>query len=280
MRRRSPRRRVGPTDGLALPEERLPQKTALRATVWRLSGATVGDVTAVERHDLGRRRAASRKKLAPQAGRSLIETARRRQASPAGSYRPDGDDERGRKAEPKLRRCWERVDGEAPSGPQPGRAYVPRPRRGRRRSRRARHRVRSRILRPRPLEREQSARGDDKAQIDVLKAQAEQTRSSLRGDEANLNYTKIYAPMSGTVVSQSAKQGQTLNANQQAPIVLRIADLSTMTVQSPGLRSRRLQAARRHGRVFHHARQPGQALVREAAPDRADAGDGEQRRSL
>src|SRR6476661_4778011 len=71
-----------------------------------------------------------------------------------------------------------------------------------------------------------------KAQIDVLKAQADQTRSSLRGDEANLNYTKIYAPMAGTVVSQAAKQGQTLNANQPAPIILRIADLSTMTVQS------------------------------------------------
>jgi macrolide-specific efflux system membrane fusion protein len=71
-----------------------------------------------------------------------------------------------------------------------------------------------------------------KAQIDVLKAQADQTRSSLRGDEASLSYTKIYAPMSGTVVSQTTKQGQTLNANQQAPIVLRIADLSTMTVQS------------------------------------------------
>jgi macrolide-specific efflux system membrane fusion protein len=71
-----------------------------------------------------------------------------------------------------------------------------------------------------------------KAQINVLKSQIEQTRSSLRGNEANLGYTKIYAPMAGTVVSVSAKQGQTLNANQQAPIVLRIADLSTMTVQS------------------------------------------------
>jgi macrolide-specific efflux system membrane fusion protein len=71
-----------------------------------------------------------------------------------------------------------------------------------------------------------------KAQIGVLNAQIEQTRSTLRGDEANLNYTKIYAPMSGTVVSLSAKQGQTLNANQQAPVVLRVADLSTMTVQS------------------------------------------------
>ena len=71
-----------------------------------------------------------------------------------------------------------------------------------------------------------------KAQIGVLNAQIEQTRSTLRGDEANLNYTKIYAPMSGTVVSENAKQGQTLNANQQAPIIVRIADLSSMTVQS------------------------------------------------
>ena len=70
------------------------------------------------------------------------------------------------------------------------------------------------------------------AQVESLRAQIEQTNSTLRGDEANLGYTKIRAPMAGTVVSLTAKQGQTLNANQQAPIVLRIADLSTMTVQS------------------------------------------------
>jgi macrolide-specific efflux system membrane fusion protein len=69
-----------------------------------------------------------------------------------------------------------------------------------------------------------------RAQIDSLKAQVQQTRSTLRGDQANLGYTKIYAPMAGTVVTQAAKEGQTLNANQQAPIVMRIADLSTMTV--------------------------------------------------
>lgn len=71
-----------------------------------------------------------------------------------------------------------------------------------------------------------------KAQIEALQAQIEQTQSSLRADEANLNYAKIYAPMSGTVVSLTARQGQTLNANQSAPIILRIADLSTMTVQA------------------------------------------------
>jgi macrolide-specific efflux system membrane fusion protein len=74
----------------------------------------------------------------------------------------------------------------------------------------------------------QSAR----AQINALKAQIQQIRSTLRGDQANLGYTKIYAPIAGTVVTQAAKEGQTLNANQSAPIVLRIADLSTMTVQS------------------------------------------------
>jgi macrolide-specific efflux system membrane fusion protein len=71
-----------------------------------------------------------------------------------------------------------------------------------------------------------------KAQLQVLKAQIQQASSTLRGDEANLGYTKIHAPMAGTVVAQSAKQGQMLNANQQAPIIVRIADLSVMTVQS------------------------------------------------
>ncbi|WP_246520018.1 efflux RND transporter periplasmic adaptor subunit [Ancylobacter lacus] len=68
------------------------------------------------------------------------------------------------------------------------------------------------------------------AKIDALKAQIQQTKATLDGDLANLGYTKIYAPMDGTVVSLSAKPGQTLNANQSAPIVLRIADLQTMTV--------------------------------------------------
>lgn len=71
-----------------------------------------------------------------------------------------------------------------------------------------------------------------KAQIEATRAAIEQTESTLRADDANLNYAKIYAPLAGTVVSVTARQGQTLNANQQAPTLLRIADLSTMTVQT------------------------------------------------
>lgn len=70
------------------------------------------------------------------------------------------------------------------------------------------------------------------ANVAMLEAQIEQTSSSLRAEEANLEFTRIYAPMDGTVVSLSAKQGQTLNANQQAPTILQIADLSVMTVNA------------------------------------------------
>jgi macrolide-specific efflux system membrane fusion protein len=70
------------------------------------------------------------------------------------------------------------------------------------------------------------------AQIAVLDAQIQQGESTLKSDQANLGYTKIYAPMTGTVVDISARRGQTLNANQSAPIILRIADLDTMTVKT------------------------------------------------
>jgi macrolide-specific efflux system membrane fusion protein len=68
------------------------------------------------------------------------------------------------------------------------------------------------------------------AEMVALRAQAKQTTANLGADEAGLRYTRIYAPMAGTVVSLTARQGQTLNAAQTAPIILRIADLDTMTV--------------------------------------------------
>ncbi|EZQ19260.1 efflux RND transporter periplasmic adaptor subunit [Halopseudomonas bauzanensis] len=70
------------------------------------------------------------------------------------------------------------------------------------------------------------------AQIAALKAQIRQLESQLKEARADLSYTRIYAPMTGTVVDQLANQGQTLNANQTAPIIVQIADLSTMTVRT------------------------------------------------
>ncbi|GIK99453.1 MAG: secretion protein HlyD [Alphaproteobacteria bacterium] len=68
------------------------------------------------------------------------------------------------------------------------------------------------------------------AQLGSLRAQIAEAQSQLDEDEANLSYTKIYAPIAGTVVSQSAVEGQTLNANQTAPVIVRVANLATMTV--------------------------------------------------
>nr|WP_269476131.1 efflux RND transporter periplasmic adaptor subunit [Pseudomonas mendocina] len=68
------------------------------------------------------------------------------------------------------------------------------------------------------------------ARIAMFQAQIHQAEATLRSDEAELGYTRIYAPMSGTVVALDARVGQTLNAQQQTPLILRIAKLSPMTV--------------------------------------------------
>src|SRR5262245_47437922 len=71
-----------------------------------------------------------------------------------------------------------------------------------------------------------------KAQVDSIAAQIQETESNLKASRTNLGYTKIYAPMAGTVTTLPTKEGQTLNANQTAPTVLQVADLDTMTVRA------------------------------------------------
>jgi membrane fusion protein, macrolide-specific efflux system len=70
------------------------------------------------------------------------------------------------------------------------------------------------------------------AEIDSLTAQIAAAQATYDGEMANLSYTKIYAPMAGTVVSQTMLEGQTLNANQTAPVIVRVADLQTMEVKA------------------------------------------------
>jgi macrolide-specific efflux system membrane fusion protein len=59
-----------------------------------------------------------------------------------------------------------------------------------------------------------------------------QANAAVDTGKTNLGYTKIMAPMAGEVVSITLLEGQTLNANQSAPNLLRIADISTVTVWS------------------------------------------------
>jgi macrolide-specific efflux system membrane fusion protein len=71
-----------------------------------------------------------------------------------------------------------------------------------------------------------------RAQVEAISAQIQETESNLKASRTNLGYTKIYAPMAGTVTTLPTKEGQTLNANQTAPTVLQIANLDIMTVRA------------------------------------------------
>jgi macrolide-specific efflux system membrane fusion protein len=82
------------------------------------------------------------------------------------------------------------------------------------------------------LQNAQTSLNSARQAIATLKAQIEQQKATMRVEETNLRYTKIVAPIDGTVVSIATKLGQTINATQQAPTLLRIADLSTMNVQT------------------------------------------------
>ncbi|MFN4184577.1 MAG: efflux RND transporter periplasmic adaptor subunit [Hyphomonas sp.] len=68
--------------------------------------------------------------------------------------------------------------------------------------------------------------------LEAINAQITRQSSSLRALQATLEFTNIYAPISGTVVSLAAVEGQTLNANQTAPTILTLADLTIMTVET------------------------------------------------
>jgi macrolide-specific efflux system membrane fusion protein len=68
------------------------------------------------------------------------------------------------------------------------------------------------------------------ADLASASAQMKQTTAAVDTATANLGYTKITAPMAGEVVSIALLEGQTLNANQSAPNLLRIADVSTVTI--------------------------------------------------
>lgn len=71
-----------------------------------------------------------------------------------------------------------------------------------------------------------------RAEIGALEAQIQQASISVDTARINLGYTKIHAPMDGTVVAIVAKEGQTVNANQSTPTIIKLARLDTVTVKA------------------------------------------------
>lgn len=68
--------------------------------------------------------------------------------------------------------------------------------------------------------------------ITAVNAQIEQSRLTLSTAKEDLGYTQIVAPMDGTIVAIVTEEGQTVNANQSAPTIVKLAKLDTMTVKS------------------------------------------------
>lgn len=70
------------------------------------------------------------------------------------------------------------------------------------------------------------------ADLAALRAQRSSVEVTVDTAKVALARTAITSPMDGTVVAIVAKQGQTINANQSTPTIVKIADLSTMVVKA------------------------------------------------
>lgn len=68
------------------------------------------------------------------------------------------------------------------------------------------------------------------ATVTELEVSIEETEIALNTAETNLGYTKITAPLDGTIVSVPVKVGQTVNAAMDTPTIVQIADLTQMEI--------------------------------------------------
>jgi macrolide-specific efflux system membrane fusion protein len=71
-----------------------------------------------------------------------------------------------------------------------------------------------------------------RADLAALDSQMKKARISVDTARANLDYTRIVAPMDGVVISIVTEEGQTVVAAQAAPTILKLANLDTITVKA------------------------------------------------
>ncbi|MFW5489476.1 MAG: efflux RND transporter periplasmic adaptor subunit [Desulfovibrio sp.] len=78
----------------------------------------------------------------------------------------------------------------------------------------------------------QSTLAQTKADIAALDARIVSAGIEVDTARIDLGYTSIVAPMDGVIVAVVTKEGQTVNAAQQAPTIVKLAQLDTMTVKA------------------------------------------------
>ncbi|MCW2395757.1 MULTISPECIES: efflux RND transporter periplasmic adaptor subunit [unclassified Sphingobium] len=71
-----------------------------------------------------------------------------------------------------------------------------------------------------------------RGELRSLDAQIVQARTQVETARLNLGFTRILAPMDGTIVAIVTKQGQTVNSFQSAPTIVMLARLDVMTVRT------------------------------------------------
>nr|WP_249137297.1 efflux RND transporter periplasmic adaptor subunit [Bradyrhizobium canariense] len=71
-----------------------------------------------------------------------------------------------------------------------------------------------------------------RAQIAALEALIVGAEASVETARVNLEYTRITAPIDGTVLATVVQEGQTVNAVQSAPTIVVLGQLETMTVRA------------------------------------------------
>lgn len=71
-----------------------------------------------------------------------------------------------------------------------------------------------------------------RAQIAALEALIVGAEASVETARVNLDYTRITAPIDGTVLATVVQEGQTVNAVQSAPTIVVLGQLDTMTVRA------------------------------------------------
>lgn len=70
------------------------------------------------------------------------------------------------------------------------------------------------------------------AQIEALDAQITEAEVAVETAQADVGYTRISAPMDGTVLAIVNQEGRTVNATQSAPTIVALGDLTRMTVRA------------------------------------------------
>ncbi|MBS4241610.1 efflux RND transporter periplasmic adaptor subunit [Campylobacter vulpis] len=70
-----------------------------------------------------------------------------------------------------------------------------------------------------------------KANVAALNAEVIELEITLKNAQKDLDYTIITAPMDGVIINVAVDEGQTVNANQNTPTIVRIANLEQMEVR-------------------------------------------------